>query len=309
MLMVGGSEDNVSLDEALLCAQKGWQLVVVEGSGRLADKIARALQASQRLARTPGWLRPLLTRLQRRRAQGDGRFQELIQTGKIQIFARKSQPKELKSSLKEQLDETRQENILHQAWRRYTLYSHNAKRNQKFFYRFRNLALWLAWLTTLAVLLQPVLKTWAGEYLDSTAASPLAQWVEGWLKPALQALVPVLPEGEPTPLENGIRFVVVALPILTSLLLTAESYTKAGNKYVALRASAEAVLGGIYSYRMLACCGRANILQGKRPSSAADLQTHLRKVITRLAQSEISLRQSQPRRAASEKWAMMALAP
>jgi hypothetical protein len=288
MLLVGGSPDQVAIEEALTCARRGWSLMVVEGSGRLADQISSFWQKDHRIEgqKQHWWSWPFHLFGQRQLEKMDPRLREVVRTGKIQVIHKESRPQELKSTLKKHMAaaEREQENILHQAWKRYTLYSYNAKRNQRLFRNFRNLALILAWVTTLVVLLQPLLQTWAAGFVASQPAGAAAQWLVGVLTPFVQTGGQVTE----TLLSRGLHFAIVLLPILTSLLLTAETRLKAGNKWVALRASAEAILGGIYSYRVMACCPGTNPDKIKRPKSAAELSQHLRSVTTGLVQTEIT---------------------
>lgn len=291
MLLVGGSPDNVSIDEALACVRRGWTLMVVEGSGRLADIIARSWKKKERISRQMKrwWLRPIAA-LQQRQLEGeDPRLKEIIQKGKIQVFPKRNQPQELMQQLEEQIAELdlMQESILHQAWKRYTLYSFNAKRNQQLFRNFRNVALILAWVTTLMALLQQKLIIWVPSFVENPPNIVGAQRLAAYL-----ALLVTDGSGqvanENIILANWLHFIIVLLPIITAALLTAENRLKSGNKWIALRAAAEAILGGIYSYRVMACCPDEVSGDSKRPRSAEGLAQYLRKITTGLVQTEVT---------------------
>ena len=292
MLLVGGSLDKVAIEEALTCVRRGWSLMVVEGSGRLADEISTTWKKKERIGRQKErwWLRPFAALGERQLNGTDTRLQEVVQTGKIQVFPKQAQPVELKRTVEEQLTVAvhAQENILHQAWKRYTLYSYNSKRNQRLFRNFRNIALFLAWVTTLAVLLQPLLEDWAVSFANSSPANPAAQWLVGLLTPLVQPSGSGQVAEEEFILARWIHFIIVLLPIITAALLTAETRLKSGNKWIALRSAAEAILGGIYSYRVLACCPEVIKGNSKRPNSAAGLAQYLRQVTTGLVQTEIT---------------------
>lgn len=292
MLLVGGSPENVAVEEALVCVQRGWSLMVVEGSGRLADLISQSWKKKERIDRQKKrwWLRPIATFRQRQLDQADPRLQEILQKGKIQIFSKRDEPLKLKQTMHERLTEEDhiQENILRQAWKRYALYSNNAKRNQRLFRNFRNTALFLAWFTTLVVLLKPELTKWEVGIVSNPSNNSVVLWLASVLTPLVSQSGSESAAGDNSILESWLHFIVVLLPIITAALLTAETRLKSGNKWIALRAAAEATLGGIYSYRLMACCPDATKDKIKRPDSAVGLAQYLRKVTTSLVQTEIT---------------------
>lgn len=292
MLLIGGSPDKVAIEEALTCVRRGWSLMIVEGSGRLADEISTTWKKKERIGKQKKrwWLKPFAVLGQRQIDSTDPRLQEVVRTGKIQVFPKQAQPLDLKHTVKAQLTETEfeQENILHQAWKRYTLYSYNAKRNQRLFRNFRNIALFLAWVTTLVVLLQPLLEIWSVRFASSSPTNPAAQWLVRMLRPLVQSIDSAQAGEGGIILAGWLHFIIVLLPIITAALLTAETRLKSGNKWISLRAAAEAILGGIYSYRVLACCPEVNTGKSERPKSAAGLAQYLRKVTTGLVHTEIT---------------------
>ncbi|HVN55526.1 MAG TPA: SLATT domain-containing protein [Anaerolineaceae bacterium] len=286
MLLIGGSPTQVSLDEAQACVERGWPLIVIEDSGRLADQISAVFRAGERIERLPRWSRPILRRLWLENNSAGKRLQEIVRDGNIEIFSASGTPKDFQRLLKTHFQEPETENILNQAWQRYILYSQNAKHNQKMFYRFRNLALILTWMTTLVVLLQPLIAAPLRAFL----AAPAAAWkgLADLLGPLLGPLVAVPGASEKSILDQAVHGLAILLPILTSILLSAEERMKAGNKWLALRASAESILGGIYSYRMLSCYDPLSSIRGKRPARASELADHLRKITSILIQIQIS---------------------
>jgi hypothetical protein len=292
MILVGDTSHQVSPIEVLTCVRRGWSLTVVEGSGGLTDEIAETWKVKERIGRQKKrwWLKPFSFFEQRKLKGGNQTLQEIVQTGKVQVFPRRAQPSEMKRVIKMQLTQVgqEQENILHQAWKRYTLYSHNAKHNQKQFYRFRNTALILAWVTTLAVLLQPFLREWADGFFGNSAPSAVDQWLMSVLIVFDQLVGSEQESTGENIIVRMVRFMIVLLPIFTTILLTAETRLKSGNKYIALRSAAEAILGGIFSYRVLACGPDTTKANTNRPKSAAELAQHLRKVSTGLVQTEIT---------------------
>lgn len=286
MLLIGGSPTNVSLDEAEACVRRGWPLIVVEGTGRLADQIAGAHRAKERLERLPEWLRRIIQPGWLINGPDAKRLQEIVQSGFVIRFPRNGTPKDLECLLSTYLQEPHTENILNQAWQRYILYSQNAMYNQKMFTRFRNLALILTWVTTLVVLLQPLL----AEPLRAFLANPAPAWqgLANLLRPLIGPLVAMPAGGSESFLSRVVHALAILLPILTTILLSAEERMKAGNKWLALRASAESILGGIYGYRILSSYDQVGALQGKRPARASELADHLRKITNSLIQIQVS---------------------
>lgn len=83
-----------------------------------------------------------------------------------------------------------------------------------------------------------------------------------------------------------LRFIIIALPITSSIILAMETRRKLGSKYILLRGAAEAVKRGIYSYRVLK--GRTgNDAQQLLPVDERSLAAHLTKINNLLLESDV----------------------
>lgn len=108
---------------------------------------------------------------------------------------------------------------LEQAWRLFALYDKNAKLQQKNSNRFQLWILILGVLSTILVLTQ-------------------TQWIKGTVS-------------EKALLYKAFQWVIIIMPITISVLVAASNRFKSGNKWVLLRAGAEAIKREIYKYRIL----------------------------------------------------------
>lgn len=118
----------VAKDEVLNSVRHHWPIIVIEGSGRLADDIARNWRAKQA-------------------PDGDAAMAEIIAEGNIQLFSVEGSPGELRQLIVRQLYG---DHALRLAWERFARYDSNAQRQQK---SFRGLMAWILWLGVLATVL------------------------------------------------------------------------------------------------------------------------------------------------------------
>ena len=191
VLINGGS---IARDEVLRSVRQGWPIIVVQGSGRLADDIATLWQEK------PSFITdPVLA--------------EIIADGTIHLFPLEGAVAALEDLITRQL---RGDTTLKLAWERFALYDTNAVRQQTSFRRLQWWILALGVLGTLLVLTQTT-------------------------------LMQKVPEGH-----FGMRLlhmVIVLVPITLAILVAAANRFNAGNKWVVLRASAEAIKQEIFHYR------------------------------------------------------------
>jgi hypothetical protein len=165
--------------------------VVIEGSGRLADEIAKHLK------------KKLPVR--------DAGIAEIISDGEISLFPKDGLPLELRKLLLRHID-----NQLEQAWIRFAQYDAKAKAEQESFKKLLFLTLTLGVLGTLLALTQKQL----------TGVKDFPSYVLG-----------------------ALRYVIVAIPIVVSVLLTVTNRFKPGKKWILLRGSTQAVKKEIFRYR------------------------------------------------------------
>ena len=171
-------------------------MIVIEGSGGLADEIAAAWKA-----------RPLLP--------DDPAMAEIIADGRIEFHLLSNS---IEGAERLILRELRGDNVLYQAWEMFADYDLNAMLQQKKFDRMQATILALGvFATTLAVVKQ----LFAPPDTNVNYSSPW--W---WL-----------------------RHLLIILPIILTVLITAANRFKHGNQWLFLRASAEAIKREIYRYR------------------------------------------------------------
>jgi hypothetical protein len=233
VLVNGGAE---AKEEVRRCVERSWPIIVIEGSGRLADQLAANL--------------------------------EIVSGGNLSTFPLGGSPAELR-----QLIVRHAEGALVEAWRRFAQFDSKAKYLQK---RHTDLLTWtltLGVLGTLFVISQKQLMDWAARqdprYRVLTAflilALPIILLVaaEGferfrrsarWVLPGifLALLVLLVVGGLPnffTDVLRALGVVILAVPITVSILLTAASYFKPRQKWILLRGSAEAIKKEIFRYR------------------------------------------------------------
>lgn len=210
-VLVHGRTDGIAKDEALRSVRHGWPVIVVEGSGRLADGIAALLRE------TPDFI-------------ADPDLAEIIADGDLHLFAVDGSVGALRKLITREFGG---DEILQLAWQRFATYDVHAKRHRDDFNRRRMWILRLGVLTTLAVVLKKTLETpdWIAKltFLDSEFRSGLTSAASG--------------------LASSLYYVVLLLPILSSVLLAIAIKVNAGNKWVLLRGSAEAIKRAMFRYR------------------------------------------------------------
>lgn len=134
VVLVNGGE--ITKQELLQAVRRRWPIVVIQGSGRLADELATAFQAHAPSA-------------------GDPVLAELVGDGDISLFPLEGAPDGFERLVARQL---RRETVLKLAWQRFASYDANASREQS---TFRRLQLWILVLgvtSTALVLLQTQLE-------------------------------------------------------------------------------------------------------------------------------------------------------
>lgn len=269
-LLAGGGIDGIALREVQATVRRGWPLVVLEGSGQLADEIVRRYRNQRRqgrLRRGLGrfgiafrrWLSPTL--------QGaDAFLNEIVEEGQIILFSLKDKPADLEKLLAAQLAEKPVDSILPRAWQRFAVYSQNATRHQKIYRFLKSWPLILGVLATALVLLNQFLSN------PPVTAPPLPP-------PFNQALIQ---PGDRW--ERLLHLLVVLTPILVTLLLAADRLFKAGNKWLLLRYYAEQIKKDIYSYRVLSALEQPQ--DTDLPDKAAELAARLGSISRRLMRTE-----------------------
>jgi len=246
-LLVGGELQGYALDTALETVRRKWPLVVIEGSGPLADKIVKFKKSQQTAAKRTGrvwkWVNTLpgLNRLKRLQVTNPRLF-EIISDGNISIIGKESDASQLRKLIRSLFTDPHKEDVLWTAWQRFAEYDLNSSKHRDQWRRLKNIPLFLGAFSTLMVLVY--------------SASDANLVVEGarnslWVN-AYSTFMSWLASFKSIPgLDLFFRFTIILLPITSSVILSFETRLKLGSKYILLRGAAEAIKRGIYSFRTL----------------------------------------------------------
>lgn len=206
-LLAGGGPN--SKDEVLRAVRQGLTLIVVEGSGGLADEIAA------------GWK-------QRQTLPDDPVMAEILADGEIHLHPLSNPAQAIERLI---IRELGVDKVLTQAWEVFADYDLNANIQQK---RFGTLQMAILTLGVIGTALA------IAQQLPSPVVDP-ARWsykvLHGALGPNL------------TWLRIALHQILIIIPILLTVLITASNRFKQGSKWLLLRAGAESVKREIYRYR------------------------------------------------------------
>jgi hypothetical protein len=140
-VLVNGGE--ISRLEILQSVRLGIPIIVIEGSGRLADEIA-ALHRTYQEAKdsdSPPFIE-------------DPALAEIITEGKINLFSIEGEATELKRLIHRAYRQSQGDTVLQVAWQRFNLYDYNATRQQRNFHRLQLTILSLGIMGTALALIQ-----------------------------------------------------------------------------------------------------------------------------------------------------------
>ncbi len=222
LILVGGNSHGVAVKEVQQAVRKNWPVIVLEGSGGLADELAGAVRQGQ-------------SRIM------DSILSEIVEEGNLHLISIHHSPG---AFLQLVLWHLGNNDLLTLAWKRYGIYSTQAKRQQSRFQRLQKLILWLGVITTLFVVVKSVLQ--------------VPDWSKGLTFISANARQTLVIFGQS--IDPLLYIVVLVLPILTSAVIVIAARMNAGNKWVLLRSSAEAVKRQIYLYRTLPLTGQPAVL-------------------------------------------------
>lgn len=209
-ILAGGG--TVSREEALRAVRLQLPLIVVHGSGGLADEIAAAWKQKATLPDDPV-------------------MAEILADGEIHLHPLSNSVQGIERLI---IRELGVDKVLMQAWETFADYDLNAIHQQRRFSRLQLAILILGVLATGLAVLQQVYAPKDGHQVQQVS------WTQGprhwWL----------------------IHYVLIALPILLTVLITAANRFKQGSKWLLLRAGAESIKREIYRYRARAKDYREN---------------------------------------------------
>lgn len=212
ILIHGGA---IAKDEVLRCVRRGWTIVVVEGSGGLADELAK-------LYATPTPMSP------------DWRLDEVISDGRLLILPESEPPAALARLISRQFGNSE---TIRRASEMRELYAFNARLQQTRFKRFQLGILGLAVVGPLLALVQQEREAVSSEIVTFRAGLPI--------DPRVEALLSQFGSWLETPLKHAI----VLVPLITVAIFLVSTKINPGATWFSLRSSAEAIKSEIFRYR------------------------------------------------------------
>jgi SLOG in TRPM, prokaryote/SMODS and SLOG-associating 2TM effector domain 1/Protein of unknown function (DUF4231) len=210
VLFGGGKTEKEAL---VRCARREWPVLVVQGSGGIADEIAKAMEPAAD-GNPPA---PV----------ADPDLREIVETADIYQFLISGNVDNLNRILLGRIDLC--VDILTDSWNRYDVLDQAANKMEVLF---RN----LQW----AILTLGLVATLLAIARSGNALPP-------WLKQLFHAHAQYV-----LAFQNLTHVLIVLTPITISILVAANSRFREGNKRILLRASAEAIKREIFRYRMQA---------------------------------------------------------
>jgi hypothetical protein len=208
-VLAGGG--NISRNEVLRTVRQNIPLIIIKGSGGFADEISEAAERKDALKEEPV-------------------MAEIITDGELH-FHDLSQP--VKGIERLIIRELGIDNVLMQAWETFAAYDYNANVQQKKFNTLQTGILVFGVLSTFLVILQQVFAPDDPKALSRllSPADLLNQKPAGWL------------------FWWVLHYLLILIPILLTVLVTAANRFKQGSKWLLLRAGAEAIKREIFRYR------------------------------------------------------------
>ena len=226
ILVNGGS---IACQEILRSVRQGWPIIIVSGSGRLADIITELVQEK------PNFI-------------SDARLSEIVHDGRLYFFPINGTVAELDRLIRRQL---RGDTTLRLAWQRFAIYDLNANIHQKTFSKMQWNILLLGVLGTFCALIQTSL----ADMIVISELTPDKQ-INAFSKSAVpvfiqQAVVDFIGSLNVlfTGLVETLRYVIILIPIVITILVAAANRFNAGAKWLVLRGTAEAIKQEIFRYR------------------------------------------------------------
>ena len=211
ILVNGGA---IAKDELLQSVRRNWPVIVIEGSGRLANEVAELKEKASQIE--------------------DPVLAEIVEEGDLRIFPISGALEDFERMLFSQSPNIK---LLNDAWQRFATYDANGGRLQK---AFRKIQFWILVLGLIAVFIA-VFEKQALELVTRRQVKALTNQPQ-----AIQGTKPY------QRLENALgwlRYPIIVIPISTAILLAYYNKFRPANKWILLRGSAEAIKREIYRYR------------------------------------------------------------
>ncbi|MGE5262758.1 MAG: SLATT domain-containing protein [Acidobacteriota bacterium] len=216
-VLIGGNREGVAKTDVLLAVRRGFPIVVIAGSGGLADDIVQYLRDRPKFIE-------------------DSMLAEIIEDGNIHVFDEERPVAALEPLIANELGGNYNLDL---AWRRFAAYDGQATRFQKESYGWQRWVLTLGVATVFAIALKmsvPVEYAKDGSVIVPgwLAGLPFESWVKTWL-----ALI----------WDKGLYLAILVFPIITSGLVAYAARFNSAVRSVVFRAGAEAIRRAIFIYR------------------------------------------------------------
>jgi hypothetical protein len=228
-VVVGGDESTVPVVQQ--CVKSHLPLVVVQGSGGLADELAGA---------------------GRQQFLTIGQYDPVVAYKRLLMLASSSSPTDLRRLLIGEIDRV---HLLRRVWQHFARYDEGAKQHQKTYRRLRIWILALGVISTLLVVVEKLLKQ--------------------------QTLIAF-----PDLFDQGLHSIIIAIPVLVSILLAAINRFHIGTKWIVFRSCAEQIKAEIYRFRAMGPKYAFADQVGALPEELLTERVHF--LIGRAAESEVS---------------------
>jgi hypothetical protein len=247
IVLVGGNPQGVTKTDILLAVRRGFPIVVLEGSGGLADQIA------DKCMKNPSSI-------------FDPQLAEIVEDGNIHVFEATKTVAALEQLIVRELGAN---DTLQEAWRRFGAYDAKAIELQRYFNRLQPLILGLGVAVAFFIAARASLPVEYGT--DGLAKVP--GWLApfGWLADFKQTLAWWI--------DHILYVAVLFIPILTAGLVAYAGKFNQGARWVVYRSAAEGIKRAIYIYRTRSPQFRAK--PGDLPQGMAQGQAEAQLEITR----------------------------
>ena len=234
--------------EVLRSVRLGWPIIVVAGSGRLADDIAKLVEERPDIIDDPD-------------------LAEIIEDGKLQVIDINSNVEGLERLIYRQL---RADSSLRLAWEQFGIMDKNASRQQTKYQNLQNYILILGVVGTILALTQTSLEHLINDIRVYSAENSIDGFFSNWLISTFSLnkkpeFIPIIES-----INTILRYTIMLIPIMITALWAAIKNFNAGNKWILLRSSAELIKSEIFCYR-----ARASTYSSLHPDRADSREMRL----------------------------------
>jgi hypothetical protein len=273
VVLAGGGVEGVAKQEVLHSVRHGWPVIVIDGSGGIADRIASLKReqngiASRRARSGETILRRLWYQMNPKElGTNDAALLEILADGKLTVLESSSSGEQLHQIVTQKLPRPPAQNeVLKLAWQRFADYDKNAGRQQRAFEQLQQWLLGLGVLVTLLAISTP-----------RVANIPIGN-------------------GQVIFTSVILRAATLIVTVLITGLTAYRNFFAAGPKWILLRANAESIKSEIYPYRAQADVYGAAALGKKpnKPSRDVELADRVAAVGRRTMRTEVSASALEP---------------